>query len=302
MLNVVKEKNYNLIEKLETLGFTDKCPNPWCCFDSDQIIVHASESCLERLKVTYENYIGTSLSQWWTQKYETPRSSEFVNREVRTATGQILIVKLKTHVIQFEAAIYTVVVAVDAKERFDYQGILNKFPTTENASDSIVDTLPMGISIVTQTGDILWVNKTYAAKLGYSVADLLFSKTIEQITEISMSTSIDKNDTEKNKNWHLKSYTHRTGSRVFAKIKTRRQNYLGFPVFVSIIDYLDFKLPVVLQEKIDTMLLGKKLSFEINATNLEQCAQVLSISIQELISFIDFAEKKQLIQFEGPNT
>tara|TARA_R100001510_G_scaffold57488_1_gene65747 strand:+ start:4757 stop:5722 length:966 start_codon:yes stop_codon:yes gene_type:complete len=310
MLEIIRnEKQQTFKEKLESLKFCKADTTPWCIIDKQNDMVECNPLCLEHLKVSYKDYIGTNLYDWWTRDYPLTHDSLKKNNyvtslEIQDAEGNFLIVKVKMEKFTHDTKHYTAIRAVNIKQRpqSPLENYFDQLKEINSSTNSLVDNMPLGLSIVTRSGKFLWANEVYAQKIGYELYDLLFSRNIEDITIQSLAEVNFDQEIISSSHWRYKIYKHKNGHNVSAKIKTKKTTYNGVPVFFSVVDYThhDCELGI---DKINknsiTNLLNKTVKMEINIKVLEKVALLFGMSIQEFTAIVYWCETNDMLEIEG---
>ena len=312
--------NETQLKELENKGFDFGTADPWAIADHNGNYLFATAAYANMLDYSVQELLTLNVGDIWCAKYKldgerTGDGARIVFRQYKTKNGVVVKLRVKNYKFEFDGKTYFAGAVLshkvlDTSDNYYRSWKRRQIDAPANelnnlSKTSLLNNSVLGYTIVAMNSDILWVNKSWAKNLGYRPEELILTKsTID--TALALYTPMIDDNIPQIKTaatpWLLKKYRHRTGSEVWARVRSQKYIYQGLQVSfncASFIPNANQTLMNKLDENFLDGILGKDLRMQLSAKNLGRVASLLNITSAELAVMIQHLQDLSVVDLDG---
>ena len=312
--------NESQLKELEKKGFDFGTSDPWAIADASGNFLFATAAYANMLDYSVQELLKLNVHEIWCGKYEmdgerTDDGARIVYRQCKTKRQVVVKLRVKNYKFTFNGKIYYAACVLSHKVLDTSDNYYRSWkqrqidaPATQLSNlnkISLLNDSVLGYTIVAVNSDILWVNKAWAKNLGYKPEELILTKSTIDTALALYTPMIDDNVTQIKTDvtpWLLKKYRHRTGTEVWARVRSQKYIYQGLQVHFNCASFIanaNQNLMQKLDENFLDGILGKDLRMQLSAKNLGRVASLLNITSAELAVMIQHLQDCSVVDLDG---
>ena len=308
------------LKELESKGFDFGTANAWAIADRNGNYLFATAAYANMLDYSVQELLTRNVYDIWCAKYKldgerTEDGARIVFRQYKTKNNLIVKLRVKNYKFKFDGKIYFAGVVLSHKVLDTSDNYYRSWkrrqidaPATvvnDLKKTSLLENSVLGYTIVAMNSDILWCNKSWAKNLGYKPEELILSKSTVDTAVALYTPIIDENVVQMKSDstpWLLKKYIHKTGTDIWARVRSQKFAYQGLQVSFNCASFIPNPSKTLMQKLDENFfdgILGKDLKMNLSAKNLGRVASLFNITSAELAVMIQHLQDVSIITLDG---